>query len=74
MRGRVALQVAEPALSRTFPLARIERELAASAAVTVERANRGHGARTGLEHGHPLDAAVVEEPLVIPSFEQGWWS
>ena len=40
-----------------------EAELDGVVAVDLVGADRGHGARAGLEHGDALDAAVVEEAL-----------
>ena len=64
MGGRVGLlQMAELGLRQRLLLACAEGQLHGLVAVALVRADRGHRTRPGLEHGHALDAAVVEEPL-----------
>src|SRR5580704_9827812 len=62
--GRVGLlQVPELGLGDRLLLALPERQLDRLVAVALDGADRGHGTRAGLEHGHALDASIVEEPL-----------
>src|ERR687885_1932376 len=66
-RRRVGLaQVAELALGEVLLADRAERELDGLVAVAVERADRRHRTRAGLEHRDALDAAVLEEQLRHP--------
>src|SRR4051794_3890507 len=65
-RGAGLLEVAELGLGEVLLLRRAERELDGLVAVAVVRADRGDRARPGLQHGHALDAAVVEEHLGHP--------
>src|SRR5215203_2942758 len=57
------LEVPELALREGLLAHGAEAELHGLVAVDVVGADRGHGTRAGFEHGHALDAAVVEEPL-----------
>src|SRR5947209_9810855 len=58
--------MAELGLRQHLFLAGAECELDGLVAVTLDRANAGHRARAGLEHGDALDLAVVEEALGHP--------
>src|SRR6185312_2618325 len=64
--GAGLLQVAELSLRELLLAAGAERELHGLVAVALVRADAGDRAGTGLEHGHALDAPVVEEALRHP--------
>src|SRR4051794_6244330 len=57
------LEVAELGLREVLLLGGAERELHGLVAVALMRADAGHRAGPGLEHGHALDGAVLEEDL-----------
>jgi thiosulfate/3-mercaptopyruvate sulfurtransferase len=57
------LEVTELGLRDRLLLAGSERELNRLVAVALERADRGHRTRARFEHGHALDATVVEKAL-----------
>src|SRR4051794_6449420 len=65
-RGPGLLEVAELGLAQVLLLGGAERELDGLIAVAVVRADAGHRARPGLEHGHALDPAVLHEDLRHP--------
>src|SRR3954471_5879703 len=65
-RGPGLLEVAELGLAQVLLLGGAERELDGLVAVAVVRADAGHRARPGLEHGHALDPAVLHEDLRHP--------
>ena len=57
------LQVAELRLAEVLLLRLTECQLDGVVAVVVAAANRRHWARTGLEHGDALNAAIIHEEL-----------
>src|SRR5436305_6461271 len=60
------LQEPQIRLGERLLFARTERELHGLVAVAIDGADPGHRARPCLQHGYPLDAAVLPEPLGHP--------
>jgi hypothetical protein len=63
-RGRVGLlQVTELSFGEMLLLRQAERQLHGVIAVAIGRADRRHGTRPGLQHGHTRDTPIVLEDL-----------